>query len=164
VDTVWRSPPVHVSTRTQEGLAVLVEYLSGNTTLRRLRELALRVVAADRMVRGADFVETYRHLTKDRGMEVNDAFNLTTRVYRGGGLTKDYLYLQGLREVFELYRKGEDLRPLLIGKCSIEFYDTLQEMMHRGILNASTYLHIPCTQPSTEMNHPVFDYIVKGIR
>ena len=153
-----------VSTRTQEGLAVLVEYLSGNTTLRRLRELALRVVAVDRMVRGADFVETYRHLTKDRGMEVNDAFNLTTRVYRGGGLTKDYLYLQGLREVFELYRKGEDLRPLLIGKCSIEFYDTLQEMMHRGILNAPTYLPIPYTQPSTEINHPVFDYIVKGIR
>lgn len=153
-----------VSTRTQEGLAVLVEYLSGNTTLRRLRELALRVVAVDRMVRGADFVETYRHMTKERGMEANEAFNLTTRVYRGGGLTKDYLYLQGLREVFELYRKGEDLRPLLIGKCSIEFYDTLQEMMHRGILHAPTYLPIPYTHPSTELNHPVFDYIVKGIR
>ena len=56
------------------------------------------------------------------------------------------------------------MRPLLIGKCSIEFYDTLQEMMHRGILNAPTYLPIPYTNPSTELNHPVFDYIVKGIR
>lgn len=153
-----------VSTRTQEGLAVLAEYLSGNTTLKRLRELALRVIAVDRMVHGADFVETYRHLTKDRKMEANEAFVLATRVYRGGGLTKDYLYLQGLREVFELYRKGEDLRPLLMGKCSIECYDTLQEMMQRGLLNAPRHMPVSYTSPSTEENHPVFDYIVKGIR
>ena len=153
-----------VSTRTQEGLAVLAEYLSGNTTLQRLRELAFRVMAVDNMVKGADFVETYRNLTKNLGMEANSAFTLTTRVYRGGGLTKDYLYLQGLREVFDLYRNGGDLRPLLMGKCSIEVYDTLEEMMERGLLNPPKHMPIPLTHPQTEKNHPVFDYIVKGIR
>lgn len=153
-----------VSTRTQEGLAVLAEYLSGNTTLRRLKELAYRVIAVDLMVGGADFVETYRHLTRELDMEANAAFSLTTRVYRGGGLTKDYLYLQGLREAFELWRNGQDLSPLLIGKCSMEFYDTLQEMVQRGLLLPPKYMPMPFTNPSTEQNNPLFDYIVTGIR
>lgn len=153
-----------VSTRTQEGLAVLAEYLSGNTTLRRLKELAYRVIAVDMMVRGADFVETYRHLTHELDMEAYAAFSLTTRVFRGGGLTKDYLYLQGLREVFELWRNGDDLSPLLLGKCSMEFYDTLQELTQRGILKAPKYMPLPFTNPSPEQNDPLFDYIVTGIR
>ncbi len=153
-----------VATRTQEGLAVLAEYLSGNTTLRRLKELAYRVIAVDHMVGGADFVETYRHLTRELELEAHSAFSLTTRVYRGGGLTKDYLYLQGLREVFELWRNEEDLSPLLLGKCSMEFYDTLQEMMQRGLLHPPKYMPLPFTDPSPELNDPLFDYIVTGIR
>ncbi len=153
-----------VSTRTQEGLAVLAEYLSGNTTLRRLKELAYRVIAVNHMVLGADFVETYRHLTHELDLEAHAAYKLTTRVYRGGGLTKDYLYLQGLREVFELWRREEDLSPLLLGKCSMEFYDTLQEMTQRGLLHPPKYMPLPFTHPSPERNNPLFDYIVTGIR
>ncbi|MGB1074680.1 MAG: flavohemoglobin expression-modulating QEGLA motif protein [Flavobacteriales bacterium] len=153
-----------VSTRTQEGLAVLAEYLSGNTTLKRLRELALRVVAVDMMVQGEDFVEVYRHLTHELDMPVMDAFHLATRVFRGGGLTKDYLYLQGLREVFGLWRDEADLSPLLIGKCSMAYYDTLEEMIQRGMLHPPKYIPIPFQNPSTERNNPIFDYIVSGIK
>ncbi|MEY5043817.1 MAG: hypothetical protein RJA19_1044 [Bacteroidota bacterium] len=153
-----------VSTRTQEGLAVLAEYLSGNMTLERLRELAYRVLAVDRMVHGADFVETYRFLTREWNMEAHAAWALTTRVQRGGGFTKDYLYLQGLREVFGMWRGGEDLRPLLIGKCSIEVYDSLRELLDRGVLQAPKHLPLPLLTPTPEHNDPIFDYIMRGLR
>jgi len=153
-----------MSTKTQEGLAVLAEYLSGNTTLRRLKELAARVVAVDMMVRGADFVETYRHLTAQVHMKPDDAWTLTTRVYRGGGFTKDHLYLQGFREVVELWKSGADLSPLLIGKTSMTHYELLHELMQRGVLDAPTYRTMPIMMPHTDKNHPVFEYIVQGIQ
>ncbi len=153
-----------VSTRTQEGLAVLAEYLSGNMTLDRLRELAYRVLAVDKMVHGADFVETYRYLTREWDMEAHAAWALSTRVHRGGGFTKDYLYLQGLREVYGLWQSGGDLRPLLIGKCSIEVYDTLQELMGRGVFAAPRHMPIPFLHPTPEANDPIFGYIMRGIR
>ena len=153
-----------VSTRTQEGLAVLVEYLSGSTTLRRLRELGLRTVAVDAVVRGADFVETYRMLTKDHGLGSEAAFGLAARVHRGGGLTKDYLYLQGLREVFGLWRRGADLSPLLAGKCSMEYYPELTDLLARGVLRPPVLRPIPLDAPATGLNGPIFDYILSGIR
>lgn len=153
-----------VSTRTQEGLAVLVEYLSGSTTLRRLRELGLRTLAVDAVVRGADFVETYRMLTKDHGLGPEAAFGLAARVHRGGGLTKDYLYLQGLREVFGLWRRGADLSPLLAGKCSMEYYPELSDLLARGVLRAPVLRPIPLEAPATGLNGPIFDYILSGIR
>ncbi|MDG1260299.1 MAG: DUF1704 domain-containing protein, partial [Flavobacteriales bacterium] len=49
-----------VNTKTQEGLAVLSEYLSGNITLKRLKQLGQRVIATDMMVKGSDFKKTFR--------------------------------------------------------------------------------------------------------
>ena len=42
------------NTYTQEGI-VLTEYLSGYLSIKRLKELALRVVAVDMMINGLDF-------------------------------------------------------------------------------------------------------------
>ena len=44
---------------------------------------------------GADFRTTSRVLVNDHGMDVNEAFFLVTRAFRGGGFTKDFLYLRG---------------------------------------------------------------------
>jgi hypothetical protein len=97
-------------------------------------------------------------------MEAHAAWALSTRVHRGGGFTKDYLYLQGLREVYGLWQSGGDLRPLLIGKCSIEVYDTLQELMGRGVFAAPRHMPIPFLHPTPEANDPIFGYIMRGIR
>ncbi|MGB1384723.1 MAG: tyrosine/phenylalanine carboxypeptidase domain-containing protein [Flavobacteriales bacterium] len=153
-----------ISTKTQEGLAVLSEYLSGNTTMRRLKELAARVVAVDMMVRGADVVETYRHLTTQVHMKPDDAWTLTTRVYRGGGFTKDHLYLQGFREVLSLWESGADLSPLLIGKTTMGHYESLSELIQRSVLDAPTYRTMPIMIPQIEKNDLIFEYIVKGIQ
>ena len=153
-----------VNTMTQEGLAVLSEYLSGNMTLHRLKELGQRVIATDMMVKGADFKKTYRRMVNDLGMDVNEAFYLTTRIFRGGGFTKDHLYLRGLREMYRFWQEGNDLRPLLIGKTSLDSYGTILEMLERGILVAPKWITKAFDKPETHLNNPIYDYIIRGIR
>ncbi len=80
----------------QEGLAVLSEYLVGGLTRGRVRQLAARVVAVRHLTDGASFVETFRTLSRDYGFADRTAYNIAMRVYRGGGLTKDAVYLRGL--------------------------------------------------------------------
>ena len=67
-----------VNTRTGEGMAVLSEYLSGNFTMKRLRELALRVIAIDMMCNGADFKSCFSHLVEKYKTDKNFAFIFLT--------------------------------------------------------------------------------------
>jgi len=153
-----------VNTMTQEGLAVLSEYLSGTISLERLRELGLRVLACDQMVRGAAFPETFAMLVDEHGMDVDQAFYLCARAYRGGGFTKDHLYLRGFRKVLRMWRRGEDLSPLLLGKCSLEWEEVLREMVDRELLVAPRHQPRAFARPSLDANDPIYDYIVTGIR
>ena len=153
-----------VNTMTQEGLAVLSEYLSGTISLQRLRELGLRVLACDHMVRGAHFPDTFAMLVDEHGMDVEQAFFLCARAYRGGGFTKDHLYLRGFRKVLRMWRRGEDLSALLIGKCSIEWEEVLREMVERELLLPPRYFPVAFEEPLLDRNDPIYDYIVTGIR
>jgi|TARA_B110001450_G_C17521655_1_gene440835 uncharacterized protein (TIGR02421 family) len=72
-----------VNTEAQEGLAILSEYLSGNITLKRLKKLALRVVAVDMMCNGANFSESFNFLVGHHYVSVNDAYTIVIRVFRG---------------------------------------------------------------------------------
>ncbi len=94
----------------QEGLAVLAEYLVGGLSRPRLRLLAARVVAAAHMIDGATFVETFRELDRTHGFSQRTAFVVTMRTYRGGGLTKDAVYLRGLRQILDYLGNGGRLR------------------------------------------------------
>ena len=69
---------------TQEGLAVLAEYLTGGLDPRRLRVLAARVVAIGKMLDGAGFLEIFESLrrTSDTG---EDRLSIAIRVVVGGG-------------------------------------------------------------------------------
>src|SRR5690606_17407786 len=80
----------------QEGLAVLSEHLVDGLDTSRLRLLAARVVAVRSVIDGADFVETYRLLAEEHDVDPTTAFTVAMRVHRGGGLTKDAVYLRGL--------------------------------------------------------------------
>ena len=118
----------------QEGLAVLSEYLVGGLSSGRLRTLAARVVATHQMIRDNSFVETYRELTESHAFESRTAFTIVARVYRGGGLTKDAVYLRGLVEIIDFIRRGGDLNLLLVGKLAAEHIPILRELLSRGIL------------------------------
>lgn len=149
------------NTYTQEGLAILSEYLSGNLDLNRLKQLSLRVLAVKMMLDGKDFCGTYRRLTDDYSIDKEDAFNLTMRVYRGGGFTKDYLYLSGFRDVTKLYR-NRNILPLLIGKTDTHSLPTLDSMLERGILNQPKYI-TPALKENLYQENPVLDYLVGSI-
>lgn len=106
-----------VNTTTQEGLAILCEFLSGHFSLKRLRTLALRVIAVESMIKDRDFRSTFLLLKEQYKTDDMAAFTITARVYRGGGYTKDYLYLRGFREILNAYdRLGEDFNLLLAEK------------------------------------------------
>jgi len=118
----------------QEGLAVLSEYMTGGLTNQRMRTLAARVVAVQHMVSGSSFVDTFDLLTEKYGFKPDTAFYITMRVYRGGGLTKDAVYLKGLLNVIEYIKQGKDISRLLVGKIRQDYLPIIEELMHRRLL------------------------------
>lgn len=120
----------------QEGLAVFAEYLAGGLTAGRMRLLAGRVIGCAAMLDGADFVETYRLLTREHGFSDNAAFNLTVRLYRSGGLAKDAIYLRGLRDILDHVGSGRALAPYWLGKFAASHFSQIEELAARGLLKA----------------------------
>lgn len=118
----------------QEGIAVLSEFLVGGLTRARLRLLAARVVAAQAMIDGAEFVDTFRLLRGDLRFGLRAAFGIAVRIHRGGGFCKDAVYLAGLLDVLRHLRRGGDLEPLLVGKISVRHVAILEELAWRGIV------------------------------
>lgn len=121
----------------QEGLAVVSEYLVGGLSKPRLRILAGRVLAVRCLVEGATFVDTFRKLDIDYGFEQRTAFIITLRVYRGGGLTKDAIYLRGLKNLLDYLKLGGELEPLFIGKISANHLPIIEELQYRKVLKSA---------------------------
>jgi len=148
------------NTETQEGLAILAEHRSGNLTLSRLKALAYRVIAVQMMVQDYDFSRTFKSLIEDYGLARDSAFTLTSRVYRGGGFTKDRLYLTGLQKVLQLRQSGQSLEPLLVGKTSADYLSTIKEMMEMEIVMKPRFS--PAAWESPVAPEPILDYLLKA--
>lgn len=118
----------------QEGLAVIAEYLTGGLTPGRLKLLAGRVRAVYAMEKGADFIETFRELNERYDFDPKTAYLITMRVFRGGGFTKDALYLSGVLQLLKYLQAGGNLEILYSGKFHIKHVPIIQELMHRKIL------------------------------
>ena len=124
----------------QEGIAVLSEWLVGGLTHARFRTLAGRVLGADALVGGADFVETFRLLTGEAGLGDRAAFVVALRLYRGGGLTKDMVYLRGLRDLLAYLGpdadggEGGPFWPLFVGKIALRHLPAVEALRARGVL------------------------------
>lgn len=107
----------------QEGLATLAELITDCMDIARLRRLALRTVAIDAALQGADFVQVYT-LLRDEGQSEEEAWASAQRVFRGGdprggvAFTKDLIYLRGLLEVHTFLLKaieaGRHRLPLIL--------------------------------------------------
>ena len=117
----------------QEGLAVLAEYLVGELSMARMRLLAGRVIAVRRLVEGATFTEIFHEL-RGRDFSEQQAFTITMRVRRSGGLTKDAVYLRGLVRLLRYLSLNGDLDLLYIGKITEEHVGLVQELRRRRIL------------------------------
>lgn len=129
----------------QEGLGVLAEYLAGNLSPGRLRILAARVVAVRLLTEGASFSDVYHTLRSQHGFSGRAAFVIATRVFRGGGLTKDIVYLRGLRDLIRYLREGHDFEHLFIGKFSLSELPALRQLRKErhlvGPALLPSYLH-----------------------
>ncbi|TNY58237.1 hypothetical protein CGK67_14635 [Vibrio parahaemolyticus] len=151
------------NTNTQEGLAILCEYLSGHFSIKRLRTLALRVLAVESMIKERDFRHTFMLLKEQYKASDVQAFTITSRVYRGGGLTKDYLYLRGFREVLNAYDKlGDDFSLLLCGKTELKYFDLIRSLVNKGIFTQPKFISPALSTP--KQTNPIHRYIVSTLK
>jgi len=139
------------TTRTQEGLAVFAELISGAMDPSRMRRLADRVIAIQMSIDGADFIEIYNFF-RERTDDPRQSFENARRVVRGGlvtggaPFTKDILYLEGLLRVHNFLRVAVQLdrldciRLLFCGKLDIEDLPALCVMYREGLIQFPRYL------------------------
>jgi uncharacterized protein (TIGR02421 family) len=147
------------STFTQEGLAILAEFKAGYMSLDRLKILAARVLAVDSMLKEQDFYQTYSYLAEEFGLDNQMAFNITTRVYRGGGFTKDHLYLAGFVKLLQV-AESRPVDNLLIGKCSVSYHQLIDEFVQRQWLKPPSFRF----DISDTANPAVLDYLIRSLR
>jgi uncharacterized protein (TIGR02421 family) len=124
----------------QEGLAVLAEYLVDGLDLERLRVLAARVVVAQQFHQGRSFSNCFSTLVESYGFTTRSAFTITLRIFRGGGMLKDAVYLRGLSKLLTHLGSGGKIEELYVGKLSLNTLGIIRELMWRGIVaEASVY-------------------------
>ncbi|WP_372883002.1 flavohemoglobin expression-modulating QEGLA motif protein [Psychromonas sp.] len=151
-----------INTTTQEGLAILSEYLSGNLTMRRLKTLALRVIAVKSMIEDKNFRTTFLLLKETYRIDDEQAYVITARAYRGGGYTKDYLYLKGFRLILNAYEHEPNFNNLLSGKASLEYLPLITRLIDKQLLVAPHFI-TPAFKAPVE-NNAVNTFITHAIR
>lgn len=141
------------TTITQEGLALLVELLSGTSHPARLRRVTDRVLGIALAENGANFVEVFDAL-QERGRTRDEAYTTTVRIFRGshpsgGPFTKDLAYHKGFVQVYSfmqlVVRRGRlDRIPLLFcGKLTLEDVGTLSDLVEQGLVSPPQFLPPP---------------------
>ncbi len=139
-------------TKTQEGLAVFSEFITGCIDVNRMYRISDRVIAIQMAIDGADFIEVYRFFLKRNGKTKTQAFEDTRRVFRGGVLsggapfTKDIVYLDGLIRIHNFFRsailrgKKDAIEVLFSGKVDLEDIPILLKMREDGLIYGPTFL------------------------
>lgn len=162
------------TTRTQEGLAVYSEYVSGTLGLDRLRRLADRIVAVQLVVDGADFIELYRWFL-DRTPDPEQAFESTRRIFRGapmtGGapFTKDCSYLSGYLSVTTFIRaaftagRADTLALLFSGKLDLFAIPALAELRSQGLVKPAKFLPPWASDPGWVLAHLTLNSFLANI-
>jgi uncharacterized protein (TIGR02421 family) len=118
----------------QEGMAIVAEVAMGGLDRGRLRHLAGRVLAVDCLLSGMSFVETFNHLRSEYDFPLRALFEMVARVYRGGGFTKDSVYLRGLVETLRLIPLQEDFDGVFAGKIGFHHIPLIRELQSRSVL------------------------------
>lgn len=151
------------TTRTQEGLAVYSEYVSGTLGMDRLRRLADRIIAVQMVIDGADFIELYRWFLERADPE--QAFESTRRIFRGapmtGGapFTKDCAYLSGYLSVATFIRaafragRADTIGLLFSGKLDQFAIPALGELRSQGLVKPALFAPPWATDPGWILSH-----------
>lgn len=139
--------------RTQEGLAVFAEFISGALDPPRFKRLADRVIAIDMAAEGANFIDIFTFFRERSAVDSPfDAWESAQRVFRGGVIeggapfTKDSVYLGGLLEVHNYLRaavRAGDagyIRLLFVGKIDLSDLAAMKALKSLGELEEPRFL------------------------
>jgi len=138
-------------TKTQEGLAVFSEFITGSMDIKRLRRISDRVKAIQMSIEGANFIDVYRYFI-ERGVSKGQAFESSRRVFRGGVIsggapfTKDLVYLDGFIRTYNFLRsaisegKTECIEILFSGKMDLDDVPLVYNMYKDGIVKKPSYI------------------------
>ena len=138
-------------TKTQEGLAVFSEFITGCIDVRRMRRIMNRVEAIQMAIDGADFIQVYRFFL-ERSRLKTEAFENARRIFRGGVMTggapftKDIVYLDGLVRIHNFIRaavsrgRNDVLELLFAGKMELDDMPIILEMKKEGMVKPPRYL------------------------
>ena len=147
---------------TQEGMAVFSEYMSGCLTLYRLKELSYRVLATDSLRKGFDFRATFDLLHNEYKLNRDEAYTISLRAHRGGGFTKDFLYLTGLKKIYDAYHRGDDLNLLLAGKVTFEYASIVKRWLEMGLAEKNKYKNFAFEK--NENSNVDLEFILKNLK
>jgi len=162
------------TTRTQEGLAVFAEFITGAMDTHRLRRLADRVFAIQMAIGGADFLDIYRYFLERTGDE-NRAYDGAWRVFRGaplrGGypLTKDIVYLDGLLRVHSFLRSAvssgrADVLPLLFcGKLDLRDIPVIGQLASAGLVRLPRFAPPWAADPGYLLSYLAFSSFLNTV-
>lgn len=134
----------------QEGLAVITEVVSFSSYPGRMRKITNRVIAIDKVMQGATFLDIYRYFL-DCGFTENDSYNQSVRVFRGstptgGPFTKDLSYAKGFVLIYNFIcfaisqHRIETIPLLFSGKLALDDLPLLIELKEQGLLIPPVYL------------------------
>ena len=138
-------------TKTQEGLAVFSEFITGCIDTHRMRRVMNRVEAIQMAVDGADFIQVYRYFLEKSRLKT-EAFENARRIFRGGVMTggypftKDVVYLDGLVRVHNFIRavvsrgRNDVLELLFSGKMELDDMPLMIKLKKEGMLVPPRYL------------------------
>lgn len=139
------------TTAAQEGLATFAELVTGAIDIARLERIAMRIIATDMALGGADFFDVFRYFVEADQPHV-ESFNSTMRIFRGAPLTgghaftKDAVYLRGMLEVHTFFRwafKEQKLRlcnHFFAGRMTLGDVIKYEEFFHDNTLVEPRYL------------------------
>lgn len=134
----------------QEGLAVLTEVITFSSYPGRMKKITNRVIALDKIVQGANFLDVYNYFL-ECDMDEESSYNQSVRIFRGstptgGPFTKDLSYAKGFVLIYNFIRFAIsqhriDVIPLLFtGKINLEDLPLVTELHKHDIVTPPLYL------------------------
>jgi len=78
--------------------------------------------------------DTFALLVDQFGFKHETSFQIVMRVYRGGGLTKDMLYLKGIMELIEYLKENNNVHLLMMGKIRKDYLPIIKDLLQKEVL------------------------------
>ena len=83
-------------------------------------------------------------------------------MHRGGGFTKDRLYLSGLKKIYKRYQREEAMDNLLTGKVTMDYEADIVNLQNLGLANPITHNNFAYLKNKNE--NKTLDFILNHLK